>query len=49
MLDVGCGNGKYFGVRGDIAVVGSDRSEGLVVQAAKRVYPPGELGGSKMI
>ncbi len=25
---VGCGNGKYFGVREDVAVIGSDRSPG---------------------
>lgn len=29
VADVGCGNGKYFGVRPDIAVLGSDRSSGL--------------------
>lgn len=29
VADVGCGNGKYFGVRADIAVLGSDRSLGL--------------------
>lgn len=29
VADVGCGNGKYFGVRSDIAVLGSDRSPGL--------------------
>eukprot|EP00967_Tisochrysis_lutea_P155150 scaffold309888_cov18-Tisochrysis_lutea.AAC.2 len=28
VADVGCGNGKYFGVRRDIAVLGSDRSAG---------------------
>jgi hypothetical protein len=28
VADVGCGNGKYFGVRQDLAVLGSDRSEG---------------------
>jgi hypothetical protein len=28
VADVGCGNGKYFGVRRDLAVLGSDRSEG---------------------
>lgn len=30
MADVGCGNGKYFAVRRDIAVLGSDRSSALV-------------------
>lgn len=29
VADVGCGNGKYFGVRRDIMVLGSDRSIGL--------------------
>lgn len=28
VADVGCGNGKYFGVRPDVAVLGSDRSAG---------------------
>jgi hypothetical protein len=28
VADVGCGNGKYFGVRRDLAVLGSDRSAG---------------------
>lgn len=28
VADVGCGNGKYFGVRRDAFVLGSDRSEG---------------------
>jgi hypothetical protein len=28
LADVGCGNGKYFGVRRDVFVLGSDRSEG---------------------
>lgn len=34
VADVGCGNGKYFGVRRDLAVLGSDRSEGERVLAA---------------
>ncbi|KAK9806712.1 hypothetical protein WJX72_000289 [[Myrmecia] bisecta] len=40
----GCGNGKYFGVREDIAVLGSDRSIGLAEVAAKRLLPvvPGQ-------
>ena len=29
IADVGCGNGKYFSVRSDVAVLGSDRSAGL--------------------
>jgi hypothetical protein len=28
VADVGCGNGKYFGVRPDVMVLGSDRSAG---------------------
>lgn len=28
LADVGCGNGKYWGVRSDAYVLGSDRSEG---------------------
>ena len=31
VADVGCGNGKYFGVRDDIVVIGSDRSPGAPV------------------
>lgn len=37
MADVGCGNGKYFAVRPDVAVLGSDRSAGLVDTAMRRV------------
>ncbi|KAK9805819.1 hypothetical protein WJX73_003535 [Symbiochloris irregularis] len=39
VADVGCGNGKYFGVRSDIAVLGSDRSAGLAQVAAQRLSP----------
>ena len=39
MADVGCGNGKYFGVRRDVAVLGSDRSAGLAQVAAQRLAP----------
>lgn len=35
VADVGCGNGKYFAVRPDLIVLGSDRSSGLAEQAAK--------------
>lgn len=28
VADVGCGNGKYFGLRSDIFVLGTDRSTG---------------------
>lgn len=37
VADVGCGNGKYFMVRQDIAVLGSDRSTGLAQVAATRL------------
>ena len=37
VADVGCGNGKYFMVRQDIAVLGSDRSTGLAKVAATRL------------
>lgn len=37
VADVGCGNGKYLGVRRDLFVVGLDQSEGLVGQAARRL------------
>ena len=37
VADVGCGNGKYFMVRQDIAVLGSDRSSGLANVAATRL------------
>ncbi|GIL80789.1 hypothetical protein Vretifemale_9845, partial [Volvox reticuliferus] len=41
VADVGCGNGKYFGVRRDLAVLGSDISAGLAEVAAQRLHPPG--------
>ena len=44
LADIGCGNGKYFGVRDDIVVIGSDRSEGLARVAAKRLLPVGVPG-----
>ena len=37
IADVGCGNGKYFGVRRDVAFLGSDRSTGLAEVAARRL------------
>ena len=37
VADVGCGNGKYFMVRQDIAVLGSDRSSALAQVAATRL------------
>ena len=41
VADAGCGNGKYFGVRRDIFVSGSDRSPGLAAVAARRLRPAG--------
>ena len=41
VADVGCGNGKYFGIRKDIFTAGSDRSSGLATVANRRLYPPG--------
>lgn len=35
VADVGCGNGKYFGVRRDVAVLGSDRSAGGCLTAVR--------------
>ena len=37
VADVGCGNGKYFGVRDDLFVTGTDRSEGLARVARARI------------
>lgn len=45
VADVGCGNGKYFMVRQDIAVLGSDRSTGLAQVAASRL-PAGTAAAS---
>lgn len=36
LADVGCGNGKYFGVRPDLALLASDRSPNLAEAAADR-------------
>lgn len=45
VADVGCGNGKYFGVRSkDIYISGSDRSEGLALVASKRLCPSADTG-----
>ncbi|TPX11017.1 uncharacterized protein E0L32_008054 [Thyridium curvatum] len=44
-LDVGCGNGKYLGVNGDVFLIGSDRSSGLVgLASAQRVGNRGRRG-----
>eukprot|EP00887_Chlorella_sp_A99_P002138 scaffold21.g2138.t1 len=39
VADVGCGNGKYFGLRRDLFVLGTDRSTGLAGLAARRLAP----------
>ena len=44
VADVGCGNGKYFGVRDDLFVTGTDRSEGLVRVAHARIDREKEHG-----
>lgn len=41
VADVGCGNGKYFAIRRDIFVSGSDRSKGLAEVASRRLCPAG--------
>ena len=41
VADVGCGNGKYFGVRRDIFVLGSDRSQGRTGRKKLSVGPLG--------
>ncbi|KAI0874846.1 S-adenosyl-L-methionine-dependent methyltransferase [Hypoxylon argillaceum] len=48
-LDVGCGNGKYLGVRagGDVHMIGSDRSPSLVGIARERTRGDGGGGGSR--
>lgn len=38
LADVGCGNGKYFGVRSDMTILASDRSFGLAAQASRRCH-----------
>ena len=44
MADVGCGNGKYLGVRSDLTVLGFDSSHELVTLAARRLRTAGALG-----
>eukprot|EP00201_Polytomella_parva_P014001 CAMPEP_0175054522 /NCGR_PEP_ID=MMETSP0052_2-20121109/9552_1 /TAXON_ID=51329 ORGANISM="Polytomella parva, Strain SAG 63-3" /NCGR_SAMPLE_ID=MMETSP0052_2 /ASSEMBLY_ACC=CAM_ASM_000194 /LENGTH=460 /DNA_ID=CAMNT_0016319227 /DNA_START=358 /DNA_END=1740 /DNA_ORIENTATION=+ len=39
VADIGCGNGKYFGIRPDLVVLGCDRSIGLAELASKRLTP----------
>ena len=46
VADVGCGNGKYFCVRPDLTILGSDRSTGLAQQAMKLCKLPSKLGKS---
>jgi alkylated DNA repair protein alkB homolog 8 len=40
VADIGCGNGKYFGVRQDVALLACDRSPALVKAALERVLRP---------
>eukprot|EP01025_Chloroclados_australasicus_P030710 TRINITY_DN30903_c0_g1_i2.p1 TRINITY_DN30903_c0_g1~~TRINITY_DN30903_c0_g1_i2.p1 ORF type:complete len:368 (-),score=35.30 TRINITY_DN30903_c0_g1_i2:233-1336(-) len=44
VADVGCGNGKYFSVRDDIIVIGSDRSSALIETANRRINGKQGLG-----
>ena len=44
VADVGCGNGKYLGVRSDLVVLGFDSSIELVTLAARRLRTAGALG-----
>lgn len=47
VADVGCGNGKYIGLRSDIAELASDPCEGLVRSAAQRMRSrPGAAPGA---
>ncbi|KAL2117030.1 hypothetical protein VTJ04DRAFT_9198 [Mycothermus thermophilus] len=43
-LDVGCGNGKYLGVNGEVYMVASDRSAALVGLARERLWRKGTGG-----
>lgn len=38
VADVGCGNGKYLGVRPDLAVLGCDRSAGEELMSVARLH-----------
>lgn len=44
VADIGCGNGKYLGVRSDLVVMGCDSSIELVNLAARRLRTAGALG-----
>ena len=48
LADVGCGNGKYFGVRKDMTILASDRSFGLIDQAQQRCYSPLSYSSSEL-
>ncbi|KAK9457825.1 S-adenosyl-L-methionine-dependent methyltransferase [Dipodascopsis uninucleata] len=43
-IDVGCGNGKYIGLRDGIFIIGTDRSSGLVNCAKERMDGPLTIG-----
>jgi SAM-dependent methyltransferase len=45
VADVGCGNGKYFGVRPDLTILASDRSPRLAEVAARRLVADPLLRG----
>lgn len=44
VADVGCGNGKYLGVRSDVVVLGFDSSIELATLASRRLKKAGALG-----
>jgi alkylated DNA repair protein alkB homolog 8 len=46
VADVGCGNGKYFALRRDVAVLGSDRSAGLTAVAMRAARHAQARGGN---
>ena len=48
IADIGCGNGKYFAVRKDLIVLGSDRSFGLAAQAQQRCISTARSDSSGM-
>lgn len=48
VADVGCGNGKYMGVRGEVAVLASDPCSGLVHAAAQRLRNVGAASAAAL-
>eukprot|EP00210_Caulerpa_lentillifera_P001893 g1821.t1 len=49
MVDIGCGNGKYFNARKDLIILGLDRSNGLLKSALDRQYPVGLSASRKSV